>query len=1053
MSSALIVALRLLWPQVIADLYDAERAADSARRIQAMRGAAMRLEQEQAERIGRIASWLNERTIGCLELAGQVDLPTEGTQAWALVGKEELDTRIAAAQLARLVQHESREFYHSYAGRIGTLTQRSWPLDELMPLGASALAMAAFTALADLGDDEAVREVVRRTVRTRAPVPLAGVLRDAEAQLALHGVPPLPDDSEGPPRIIDPSVPQDDGPPEVPVSGQPVHDSVAAPPVAVEAETVEPASAPAPKSEEEPEPAPELTSEVEPTPTSEPAPEVDPQLALEPGPEEPAGDPASVEAVVPPASTQTPPMVMTSAQWTAVDALERSVQGFQQDVVSVRRLGTSPLAGGEPNRLGIVPTLQKLDDIDRDAVAFAHAAGQIPYSREARHALFDKVRGRMREAGVAPAQIAELDVVVAMFDYVIDERRLPASARPLVWRLQQPVMALSLLDPGYLADDPRSLRRLVENFGAIAVGYSDDMVKDGELYRRLETVVRAMEIVASGLQVRSAVIARQVEREYRRASNSVSKLVNRVVSERSSLEAVPGRRNRRDLSRRPGRDREREVTERVRQLLNERVSTTGTPDSVNEFLQSVWLRHLRTTILRDGEDSPPFQRSLGVVDDLLWTLDPGGKSHSRSELAHRIPSLIKLLNVGIRDVDAKDGEYKAFFDELFLIHLQRMRHRNGSRRRQAGADAGLATAMTTSGILLPAETALSGAVIDVSAVTGDDRTTGEELPPADRPRSARPKSPVIAPSVIAPVFEQPAAATSARDAQAESATRQDDAPARTPSDEGPNADTGRLTDSPMGDSLAIYSSPADWQPSTTPGSGEADAAELWSEGDDSPTKHPLSEDDRRGERRLADSFDELLDAPHTFADSSASTTRAGDVDASKERSIPPHLRGAALPPHLRVEPSLDLDDLVPDPLPADAWPTPPVPAMPIVVSPALPSGGVPGTPGPATEERPGGAESPDHRLLEVLNSLDLSDAPVVSARVDLSPEQAVASLQRGTWIEIRSNDGQLSEAKVAWINPRRTVVLLVRHPDRKALSLRMSELRTRFDRGRAYLLR
>ncbi|MFT4100633.1 MAG: DUF1631 family protein [Burkholderiaceae bacterium] len=545
----------------------------------------------------------------------------------------------------------------------------------------------------------------------------------------------------------------------------------------------------------------------------------------------------------------------------------------------------------------MLPTLQKVDDIDRDAVAFAHSVGLAPYSREARHALFDKVRERMRESGVAPAQIAELDVVVAMFDYVLDERRLPVPARPLVWRLQQPVMALSLLDPGYLADDPRSLRRLVENFGAIAIGYSEDLVKDGELYRRLETVVRAMEIIASGLQLRSAVIARQVEREYQRASSSVSKLVNRVVNERSSLEAAPGRRNRRDLRRRPGREREREVTERVRQLLAARVAGSGAPDSVSGFLQSIWLRHLRTTILRDGEGSAPFQRSLGVVDDLLWTLDSGSRSHSRGELANRIPSLIKLLNVGIREVDAKDTEYKAFFDELFLIHLRRMRDRGDDRHRRASADAGLASAtMTTTatGILLPAATALPAASVDARGEGGD--------------------SLVVDPDRL---------------------------------DEGP--------------------------------------------------------------------------------------------------------RGA---------PFVEVDDLLLDPLPAESLlpaespqPAPPMPDRPIAVSPAIATALVPRTSGLAIDAGPGGAEPADHRLLDVLNSLDLSDAPLVSARVDARPEQAVAMLRRGAWIEIRSGDGRFSEAKVAWINPRRTVVLLVRHPDRKALSLRMSELKTRFDRGHAHLLR
>ena len=41
-------------------------------------------------------------------------------------------------------------------------------------------------------------------------------------------------------------------------------------------------------------------------------------------------------------------------------------------------------------------------------------------------------------------------------------------------------MALALLDPAYLGDEPRSLRRLVEHFGAISVAFSDDLTRGSE---------------------------------------------------------------------------------------------------------------------------------------------------------------------------------------------------------------------------------------------------------------------------------------------------------------------------------------------------------------------------------------------------------------------------------------------------------------------------------------------------------------------------------------------------------------------------------------------
>ncbi len=514
-------------------------------------------------------------------------------------------------------------------------------------------------------------------------------------------------------------------------------------------------------------------------------------------------------------------------------------------------LGSSPLSGDPAGpRLRSLPTLQPVLDLERDAVAFAHSIGAMPYSREARAEFFGNVRARLREAGAAPTQVAVVDVVAAMFDYVIDDRHMPEAARPLAWRLQQPTIALSLLDAGYLGDNPRSLRRLIEHFGAIATAFSDEITRGSELHRRLETVVRAVEIVTSALQARSTVMAQQVQKEYARASRSVGQLIEHVVRERRSLEEAPGRRNRRDYARRPTREREEEVTGQLHAMLAERLQRYSAPESVREFVMTVWLRHLRTAALRDGEHSAEFQVSLRVVDDLLWSLDDSGE-HSRRELAQRIPPLIRLMTQGVREIGAKDEEFKAFFDELFLIHLRRMQRRD----RERGAT------LTRTGDE-PGTTIVPGG-------TRDDART--ELSKEAIAAGAAPAMPAAPERVSAPTHAP--------------------TPAFTPA---------------------------------------------------SPPAAPAA---------------------------------AGDAEGDAGR-----------------------------------------------------------------------------RLLEILESLDLDDLPGTPRRLQLDAAHAVDRLARGDWIELVAREGASGYSKVAWINRRRTVVLLARRADRRAMSLRIDELHDRFARGRAFVV-
>ena len=614
----------------------------------------------------------------------------------------------------------------------------------------------------------------------------------------------------------------------------------------------------------------------------------------------------------------------------ALDHTERAA-----DVARI--LGTSPLSRPGNAPLPVLPTLQPVVELERDAVAFAHSIGVSPYGREARARFFGNARSRLRDAQVPPAQLAVVDLVAAMFDYVIDDHRLPESVKPMIWRLQQPTLALAILDPAYLGDEPRSLRRLIENLGAIANAFADDMGRGGELHRRLETVVRAVEIVAGALQTRSAVMARQVEHEYTRAARNVTQLIERLVRERSDLESTKAKQNRRDYRRRPSREREEEVTVRLSVMLGERLERHRVPESVREFLLTVWLRQLRTAALRDGEESGEFKVAMQVVDDLLWSLDTHALRGGRRELAVRIPPLIRLLTQGVREIGVKDDELKPFFDELFLIHLRKMQR-------------------------------------------SDEENGGAQGAPRRAPPVARPVAPI-----------------------------------RAAGSEPPNEDDTRPALLPVSPQTARSPRPrppanrrAGDEPVRARGTTESGAASA-------PPTRPAGVQPAPSPEVSATASGAASSAASTTASSAASTT------ASSAASTP-------------------------------VSPAPVQPPSSLLPAAAAPAGATREADLARGAEEEAAAGAPGQRLLEVLSSIDLADLPAHPTIVPMMGADPVARLVRGNWLQLFARDGSTSYAKVAWINSRRTVVLLVRHPDRRALSLRATEVVERFAQGRAFLI-
>ncbi len=562
---------------------------------------------------------------------------------------------------------------------------------------------------------------------------------------------------------------------------------------------------------------------------------------------------------------------------TSRPSVQSSAESVAASVAAAGVLGLQPLVsqGGAEASFRQAVLLPKAQDIELDGVAFAARHGLEPFSREARQRFFDAPRQQLIANNAPPAQVAAIEMVAVMFDYVVDDARMPESAKALIWRLQQPSATLAALDPGYLGDDRRSLRRLVESVSAISVAYADEVTPGSELFRRLETVVRAVEVVSYALQARSTVLSEQVQREYRRAAKGVAAMVSRIAHERESLDAVPGRRNRRDFSRRPSSEQERDVTQRLQQQLNDRLENRIVPPSVRDFLLSVWLRHMRTAALRDGEDSPQFRVAVQVVDDLLWSLDDSGPEPSRRQLASRIPPLIRPLTQGVSDIGARPEEYQPFLDEIFLIHLRKMQ----KVPRGGGFDESVAS---------ETEREAEPTTLAMPRTDGTDAWSGSRFAPA--PRSAE-------------VAEETA-------------------------------------ESPDGGATVL----------------EADSIR--------GTSPPVL--DQR-----------IIDRANPDPDTAPLNPRHGSPDSSK---------------------------------------------------------------------------AADDRLLTVLNSLDLNDFPALPTRLSISADAAIARLGRGDWIEVMGREGRARQFKVAWINSRRTVLLLVRRPDRRALSLRMDELRARLTDRKAALI-
>ena len=659
----------------------------------------------------------------------------------------------------------------------------------------------------------------------------------------------------------------------------------------------------------------------------------------------------------------------------------------------------SPALIGQ-ERLLRAAALAPIARLELEASAFADSIGVIAYSRDARNHFYTQLRIRLPDAYRGTSQVAIIDVVHALFDYAVDDKQVPEAAKPLLWRLQLPTVTLALMDSRYLGDQSNSMRRLVENMAAIVMAFPDDVVKGSELWRRLESAVRAVEIVAHTLQSRAGVLASEVEKQFGESTKGVAMIADRIQSERTALESMPEKRNRRDYRHRPSRDVEQSITAKVSQQLAAKLHAQDVPDSVRQFLSDVWLRHMRTAALRSGEDSGEYQVALQVVDDLLWSLTASERKNGRKKLAERIPPLIRTLTFGVKSVGIEDKVLRSFFDELFLIHLRRMQR---------------------------SEVLQLGAGHDASQVLGPNAF----VPIA--PESIQPPS-FESPTITAPTLASPTV---------------------TPiSSVRPNITATADTEvADFGDELAI---PVLMPDATEPLIGKASIRLIKDENTArnsavQASTGSLQSDNKKSQKDFPPlvSIPSLSDlAPERFARNR--DERLQDKGARQERNVQgtrSQRIGENTQPFAPLEIStrkgpIRIQGM--EQLAAAASIRMPTIPMNLDTIPAQ---------APQAAKADWGTSVNEKKLLELLHSIDMSDGHAGLKRQELGADQAMDSLQLNTWVELSTGNATTRYCKVAWINERRTVVLMVRESDRKALSLRSGELLSRFAQNRAWLLK
>ncbi|MBK8321956.1 MAG: DUF1631 domain-containing protein [Betaproteobacteria bacterium] len=254
-------------------------------------------------------------------------------------------------------------------------------------------------------------------------------------------------------------------------------------------------------------------------------------------------------------------------------------------------------------------------------------------------------------AALAPADSLTIDIVAMLFDFVFEDRQIPVEVKAAIGRLQIPMVKVALLDRGFFSARAHPARKLLNRLAEASIGLDTAQPRGRETLARIEKAVgRVLDEFDTDVTLFST-LAGEFDVFLAEDAQAEEALVQRAATFVES-------RERDEIARLSA---ETQVDARLAEF-------THVAEPVRVMLEDAWARALGRVGVTDGEGSPAWNRLLGAVDELLWSLEPKSSPEDRRRLVNGLPSLLATLHHGLELAEVEPETCEAFFGALVDCH-------------------------------------------------------------------------------------------------------------------------------------------------------------------------------------------------------------------------------------------------------------------------------------------------------------------------------------------------------------------------------------------------
>ncbi|MEO7051136.1 MAG: DUF1631 domain-containing protein [Rhodanobacter sp.] len=259
-----------------------------------------------------------------------------------------------------------------------------------------------------------------------------------------------------------------------------------------------------------------------------------------------------------------------------------------------------------------------------------------------------------RPSHVASMDEDTIDLVGMLFEFILEDRNLPAAMQVMLARLQIPYLKAAILDRKLFAHRQHPARRLLDSLAEQAKSWSEESDRDHRLHEKVKSIVDQLLHDFDddmGIFERLLVDLQQFQDVNKRRSE---------LAEQRVAESTRGREKLEQARRRAARE------------ILDRIGTQKLPPLMHGVLARAWANHLVLTSLRQGEDSPEFKTALRFIDEFIASTHPANDATSRQTLRSMLPGIERALRHGLANVAFQEQDVERLLGQLHAYYRQQL---------------------------------------------------------------------------------------------------------------------------------------------------------------------------------------------------------------------------------------------------------------------------------------------------------------------------------------------------------------------------------------------